>query len=83
MASVYGCGGATAPCPTPTTLLDQHRAESEEAQETALTASDEAQAAEERRMAAERRVRAAKASLDSLRALEPAPASRAPAKGRR
>ena len=62
----YGCGGATAPCPIPTTDLDRHREESAEAQRAASKAAAEARTAEAQRAEQERRVAASRAAYDSL-----------------
>jgi len=63
-----GCGGATAPCPTPTSELDQLRTQAEEmGKEVDQATTAERQAAEARDGAA-RRVQTAQAALDSLHA---------------
>lgn len=66
IAMTCGCGGAVAPCLTPTADLDRHRTESEDAQRTASRAASEARRAEAARAAAEARLAAARAAYDSL-----------------
>jgi hypothetical protein len=69
--AIHGCGGATAPCPTPTTELDRLRTTSErlerEMEEAGRTADD----TEEEREEALRRVTEAQAALDSIAASRP------------
>src|SRR5262245_59470420 len=48
---IAGCGGATAPCPTPPATLDQHRAQSEAVQRDLGPASGEVDAVENTREA--------------------------------
>jgi len=64
--AALGCGGATAPCPTPTTEIDSARAESEQ-----LEGEIAREAARQRALAARRAVAALaveeiQAALDSL-----------------
>ena len=73
---IYGCGGATAPCPTPVTDLDRHREESAQAQRAASKAASEARAAAVKRAELERRVAASRAEYDSLSLAGSAPATR-------
>jgi hypothetical protein len=54
------------PCPTPTSDLDRHREESDQAQRAASKAAAEARAAEAKRAQAERRLVASRAAEDSL-----------------
>ncbi|HEU5312054.1 MAG TPA: hypothetical protein VFV24_11425 [Candidatus Eisenbacteria bacterium] len=61
-----GCGGATAPCPTPTTELDRLRTESERLEREMDEASSADDAANEEREEAMRRVAEAEAALDSI-----------------
>jgi hypothetical protein len=68
--STFGCGGATAPCPTPLTVLDRHRAEAEDAEQRAIDAEDAVYEAEDAVAEAARRVTLSRAGLDSLRAAE-------------
>jgi hypothetical protein len=77
-AFVSGCGHANAPCPTPASILDAHRRQSEALQRDLGEASDEASALEARREEAAARIQAAKALEDSLTqaASRAAPASR-------
>lgn len=61
-----GCGGATTPCPTPTTELDRLRSESERLeQDLDRAAGDERSLRAEREEAAQR-IGAAEVALDSL-----------------
>lgn len=66
VAALSGCGGATAPCPTPPALLDEHRSQSEALQEDLARAGEEAALLEERREEALRRIQEATAREDSL-----------------
>lgn len=77
-AFVAGCGHANAPCPTPASILDAHRQQSEALQRDVGQASEEASALEARREEAAARIQAAKALEDSLTraASRPAPRSR-------
>ena len=61
-----GCGGATAPCPTPPATLDQHRVQSEAAQRDLGGVSAEVEALENQREEALQRIQAASAIEDSL-----------------
>jgi len=61
-----GCGGAHAPCPTPTTDLDRHRDESFEAQREVGAVLAEERPIRVERDSAAARLRAARAALDSL-----------------
>jgi len=75
---LYGCGGATAPCPTPVTDLDRHREESAQAQRAASKAASEARAADARRAEAVRRVAASRAAHDSLSLAHDSPGNQSP-----
>lgn len=66
LVAVLGCGHATVPCPTPTSSIDEHRAEVEKAGETIGRARAEERALRTRRDEAARRAAAASAALDSL-----------------
>lgn len=66
LVSVPGCGGATAPCPTPTTELDRLRSESERLEREMDEASLVQDAADEEREEALRRLAEAEAALDSI-----------------
>lgn len=68
LLAVLGCGHATVPCPTPTSSIDEHRAEVEKVGETIGRARAEERALQARRDEAARRAAAARAALDSLRA---------------
>ena len=61
-----GCGGATAPCPTPPATLDAHRAQSEALQRDLSRASDEVESLENQREEALNRIQSADAIEDSL-----------------
>lgn len=61
-----GCGGATAPCPTPTTELDRLRAESQKVEGELDQATVADRELRVKRDAALRRTAAAQAALDSL-----------------
>ena len=61
-----GCGGATAPCPTPTTELDSLRTVAESLEREVDRETAESRKLEARHDAAARRVEAAQAGLDSL-----------------
>ncbi|HYR69562.1 MAG TPA: hypothetical protein VER77_06735, partial [Candidatus Dormibacteraeota bacterium] len=63
--STAGCGGATAPCPTPTTELDRLRNESERLEQDLERATREERALSGQREEAGRRIAAAQAALDS------------------
>ncbi|HKQ19010.1 MAG TPA: hypothetical protein VJW75_04625 [Candidatus Eisenbacteria bacterium] len=65
-AAFAGCGGANAPCPTPTTELDRHRDESFEAQREVGAVLAEERALRAERESAAARLQAARAALDSL-----------------
>jgi hypothetical protein len=64
--SAAGCGGATAPCPTPTTELDRLRSESERLEQDLTRATREERALSGQREEAGRRIAAAQAALDSI-----------------
>jgi len=66
LISAAGCGGATAPCPTPTTELDRLRGESERLDKELERATREERAMSTRRDEAGRRITAAQAALDSI-----------------
>ena len=66
LISAAGCGGATAPCPTPTTELDQLRARSERLEEDLARATREDRKVSAQREEAGRRIEAAQAALDSI-----------------
>ncbi len=68
LAAVLGCGHATVPCPTPTSSIDEHRAEVEKVGETIGRARAAERALQVRRDEAARRAAAARAALDSLEA---------------
>ncbi len=61
-----GCGGATAPCPTPTTELDRLRAESQTVEGDLDHATVADRELRVRRDAALRRIGSAQTALDSL-----------------
>lgn len=61
-----GCGGAHAPCPTPTAELDSLRTVAEGLERDVDRETAESRAMEARRDQAARRVEAAQAALDSL-----------------
>ena len=68
LAAFAGCGGATAPCPTPTSELDQLRTQARQlGQEVDQATAAERNAAAERDVAV-RRLATARAALDSLNA---------------
>lgn len=66
--SLTGCGGATAPCPTPTAELDQLRTQTEELGKEVDQATAAERHAADARDGAARRVQSAQAALDSLHA---------------
>jgi cytochrome c-type biogenesis protein CcmH/NrfG len=66
LISAAGCGGATAPCPTPTTELDQLRDRSERLEQDLTRATSEDRKVSAQREEAARRVAAAQAALDSI-----------------
>ena len=66
LISAAGCGGATAPCPTPTTELDQLRDRSERLEEDLARATREDRKVSAEREEAARRIEAAQAALDSI-----------------
>ncbi len=68
LLAALGCGHATVPCPTPTSTIDEHRAEVERVGETIGRARVEERALQTRRDEAARRAAAARAALDSLEA---------------
>ena len=68
LISAAGCGGATAPCPTPTTELDRLRNESERLEQDLARATREDRALSGQRDEAGRRIAAAQAALDSIAA---------------
>jgi hypothetical protein len=65
-AGLCGCAHTNAPCPTPPSLLDAHRGQSEAAQRDVGRTTEEVAALEGRREEAARRIQAAKATEDSL-----------------
>ena len=66
-----GCGGATAPCPTPTTELDSLRTVSERLENQVDRETAEGRTLEARRDQASRRAAVAGAALDSLAGVRP------------
>jgi len=66
LISAAGCGGATAPCPTPTTELDRLRDENERLEQDLTQATRDERAISARRDEAGRRIAAAQAVLDSI-----------------
>jgi len=66
LISAAGCGGATAPCPTPTTELDQLRDRSERLEQDLARATREDRKVSAQREEAGRRIAAAQAALDSI-----------------
>ena len=66
-----GCGGATAPCPTPTSEIDKLRAESERLQEDLDRVATQERGLRSVRDAAGLKLGAAQAALDSVLAAEP------------
>jgi len=66
LISAAGCGGATAPCPTPTTELDRLRNESERLEQDLERATREERGLSAQREEAGRRIAAAQAALDSI-----------------
>jgi len=66
LISAAGCGGATAPCPTPTTELDRLRDQSERLEQDLARATREERALSAQREEAGRRIAAAQAALDSI-----------------
>ena len=70
LISAAGCGGATAPCPTPTTELDRLRGETERLERDLARTTREDRALAARRDEAARRIAAAQAALDSLAGTE-------------
>ena len=71
LPAALGCAHAPAPCPTPTGLLDEHRAEVERLDAEVGHARGEERAAKARRDGAAARAAAARAALDSLLAARP------------
>lgn len=65
-AALAGCGGATAPCPTPTTELDSLRTVAEGLESQVDRETAEGRTLEARRGREVKRVAAAQAALDSL-----------------
>ena len=65
-SAIPPCGGATAPCPTPTTELDQLRDRSERLEEDLARATREDRKVSAQREEAGRRIEAAQAALDSI-----------------
>jgi len=63
-----GCGGAHAPCPTPTSEVDRHREESLAAERKVRAALSEDRSLRSKRDAAAGRIAAAEAALDSMKA---------------
>lgn len=72
-AGLPGCGGAHAPCPTPTSDIDRHREESFAAERDVRNAVAEERALRAKREEAAARIEAARAALDSLK---PAPGAK-------
>lgn len=66
LISAAGCGGATAPCPTPTTELDRLRGENERLEHDLARATRDDRTIAAQREEAARRVAAAQAALDSI-----------------
>lgn len=66
LLAAAGCGGATAPCPTPPAALEAHRVQVEALQGDLGRVSDEIATLESRREEAARRIQEAKAVEDSL-----------------
>jgi hypothetical protein len=66
LISAAGCGGATAPCPTPTTELDRLRGENEGLEQDLTQATREERAISAQREEAGRRIAVAQAALDSI-----------------
>ena len=64
--TLQGCGGATAPCPTPTTELDQLRERSARLESEMDQATLAESKSEEEREEALRRLTEAQAALDSI-----------------
>lgn len=64
--SLAGCGGATAPCPTPTTELDSLRTEADHLEAEVDRETAQERALQARRNEAARRAGSAQAALDSL-----------------
>lgn len=64
--AAFGCGGATAPCPTPTTEIDSARAESERLESEIDREVARQHALDDRRAEAARAVEETQAALDSL-----------------
>jgi hypothetical protein len=64
--TTLGCGGATAPCPTPTTELDQLRTTSERLESEMEEATRSEEVSREEREEQLRRITAAQAALDSI-----------------
>lgn len=65
-----GCGGAHAPCPTPTAVLDGLRSDTERLDERVGRARGAERAERQRRDEAARRVAVTRAALDSVTAVE-------------
>lgn len=63
-----GCGGAHAPCPTPTSEVDRHREESLAAERNVRAALSEDRSLRAKREVAAARIAAAEAALDSMKA---------------
>ena len=66
LPAASGCGGATAPCPTPTTELDRLRDQAERLDTELERATAQERALRAQREVAGRRIEAAQAALDSL-----------------
>jgi len=66
LVAASGCGGATAPCPTPPARLDEHRSQAEALQRDLDRVSEEADRLEARREEALERIQEATAREDSL-----------------
>jgi outer membrane murein-binding lipoprotein Lpp len=66
LVAIQGCGGATAPCPTPTTELDQLRSKAERLEQEMDQVTRKEDEGGEEREAAQRRVAEAQAAIDSI-----------------
>jgi hypothetical protein len=64
--TILGCGGATAPCPTPTTELDRLRTTSERLESEMEESARSEEVSEQEREEALRRLTEAQAALDSI-----------------
>jgi hypothetical protein len=66
-ALLPGCGGAHAPCPTPTSEVDRHREESLAVERNVKAAFSEDRSLRAKRDEAASRIAAAEAALDSIK----------------